>query len=211
MTKLLWFLKPYRHLLAIVLVLALGQAMANLFLPGLMAMIVDNGIVKGDTQYIWSTGGLMLLVAFGGILCAIVGIFCSSRIALGFGKSVRNQIFTHVEHFSLSEFDTISTASLITRTTNDTTQVQSALVMLLNVMITAPITMIGGIILAVNQNLGLSWIFAVAIPLLLVVILFLMSKAIPLFTVIQMKLDRLNLILAEGLSGVRVILSLIHI
>jgi ATP-binding cassette, subfamily B, multidrug efflux pump len=205
MTKLLWFLKPYRHLLVIVLALALGQAMANLFLPGLMAMIVDNGIVKSDTQYIWSTGGLMLLVTFGGILCAIVGIFCSSRIALGFGKSVRNQIFTHVEHFSLSEFDTISTASLITRTTNDTTQVQSALVMLLNVMITAPITMIGGIILAVNQNLGLSWIFAVAIPLLLVVILFLMSKAIPLFTVIQMKLDRLNLILAEGLSGVRVI------
>jgi ATP-binding cassette subfamily B multidrug efflux pump len=179
--------------------------MSNLFLPGLMAMIVDNGIIKNDTRYIWTTGGLMLLVAFVGILCAIVGIFCASRIALGFGKSVRNQIFTHVERFSPAEFGTITTASLITRTTNDTTQVQNAVVMLLNVMITAPITMIGGIILAVNQDRALSWIFAVALPLLLVVILFLMSKAIPLFTVIQVKLDQLNLVLGEGLSGVRVI------
>ncbi|MBA2396973.1 MAG: ABC transporter ATP-binding protein [Ktedonobacteraceae bacterium] len=205
MTKLLPFLKPYRSLLLIVLMLALGQAMANLFLPGLMANIVDNGIVKNDTHYIWTTGGLMLLVAFAGILCAIVGIFCASRIALGFGRSVRNQIFTHVERFSPAEFGTISTSSLITRTTNDTTQVQNAGVMLLNVMITAPITIIGGIILAVKQDAGLSWIFAVAIPLLLVVIVFLMSRAIPLFTTIQVRLDRLNLILDEGLTGVRVI------
>lgn len=179
--------------------------MANLFLPGLMATIVDNGIVNNDPRYIWTTGGLMLLVALGGILCAIVGIFCSSRIALRFGKSIRNQVFTHVERFSPAEFDTVSTASLITRTTNDTTQVQNALVLFLNVMVTAPITMIGGIILAINQDLGLSWIFAVAIPLLLGVILFLMSQAIPLFTVIQSKLDRLNLILNENLTGVRII------
>jgi len=205
MTKLLGFLKPYRNLLGIVLVLALGQALANLVLPSLMAMIVDNGIVRHDVRSIWITGGLMLLVAFGGILCALVGIFCSSRIALGFGKRVRNQMFTHVARFSLADFETISTASLITRTTNDTTQVQNALVLLLNVMITAPLTMIGGIILAVHQDRALSWIFAVAIPLLLVVILFLMKAAIPLFTVIQVKLDRLNLILNEGLTGVRVI------
>lgn len=179
--------------------------MANLFLPGLMATIVDNGIVNNDPRSIWTTGGLMLLVALGGILCAIVGIFYSSRIALRFGKSIRNQVFTHVERFSPAEFDTVSTASLITRTTNDTTQVQNALVLFLNVMVTAPITMIGGIILAINQDLGLSWIFAVAIPLLLGVILFLMSQAIPLFTVIQSKLDRLNLILNENLTGVRII------
>jgi len=170
-----------------------------------MATIVDNGIVHNDPRYIWTTGGLMLLVALGGILCAIVGIFCSSRIALRFGKSIRNQVFTHVMSFSPAEFDTVSTASLITRTTNDTTQVQNALVLFLNVMVTAPITMIGGIILAINQDLGLSWIFAVAIPLLLAVILFLMSQAIPLFTVIQSKLDRLNLILNENLTGVRII------
>ncbi len=170
-----------------------------------MATIVDNGIVNNDPRYIWTIGGMMLLVALGGILCAIVGIFCSSRIALRFGKSIRNQVFTHVERFSPAEFDTVSTASLITRTTNDTTQVQNALVLFLNVMVTAPITMIGGIILAVNQDLGLSWIFAVAIPLLLGVILFLMSQAIPLFTVIQSKLDRLNLILNENLTGVRII------
>lgn len=170
-----------------------------------MATIVDKGIVNNDPRYIWTTGGLMLLVAVGGILCAIVGIFYSSRIALRFGKSIRSQVFTHVMRFSPAEFDTVSTASLITRTTNDTTQVQNALVLFLNVMVTAPITMIGGIILAMNQDLGLSWIFAVAIPLLLGVILFLMSQAVPLFTVIQSKLDRLNLILNENLTGVRII------
>lgn len=179
--------------------------MANLFLPDLMAMIVDNGIAKNDTGYIWTIGSFMLLIASGGILCATVGIFCSSRIALGFGKRVRDQIFAHVARFSLLDFDTISVASLITRTTNDTTQVQNALLLLLNVMITAPITMVGGIVLAANQDLALSWIFAVAIPLLLIIILFLMRQAIPLFTAIQAKLDRLNLILDEGLTGVRVI------
>ena len=166
MIKLLWFLKPYRNILIVVLVLALGQAMSNLYLPNLMANIVDNGIVKNNTAYIWTTGGLMMLVATGGTLSAIIGIFFSSQVAIRSGKIVRAKIFTHVEHFSLHEFDAVGTASLITRTTNDTTQVQNVLLMLLNVMITAPITLIGGIILALNQDVGLSWIFVVIIPLL---------------------------------------------
>lgn len=205
MIKLLQFLKPYRNMLMVVLVLALGQAMSNLSLPNLMANIVDNGIVKNDSSYIWTTGGLMLLVTLGGILCAVTGIFLSSRIAAGFGKTVRAKIFTHVEYLSLHEFDRLSTASLITRTTNDTTQVQTVLVTLLNVMLTAPITMIGGIILAINQDAGLSWIFVVIIPLLVVLIVLLMRWTIPLFTVIQIKLEKLNLILGESLTGVRVI------
>src|SRR5256884_3318798 len=205
MIKLLRFLKPYRAILVLIVVLAFAQAMANLYLPDLMANIVDNGIVKGDTSYIWRTGGIMLLVTMGGILAAVVGIFFSSQVATGFGKIIRAKLFTHVEQFSLHEFDTVSTASLITRTTNDTTQVQQVLVIALNMMITAPFTLIAGIILAFNQDVGLSWILVVVIPILVASIIILMSKAIPLFRVMQVKLDKLNLILDEGLTGVRVV------
>ncbi|HEU5376532.1 MAG TPA: ABC transporter ATP-binding protein [Ktedonobacteraceae bacterium] len=205
MIKLLRFLKPYTFISIVVMVLAFGQTMANLYLPNLMADIVDNGIVKNDTGYIWSIGGLMLLVAIGGTICAVVGIFFSSQVATGFGKIIRAKLFTHVERFSLHEFDTVSTASMITRTTNDTTQVQQVLVLVLNMLITAPITLIAGIILAVNQDLQLSWILVVIIPVLVLTIILLMSQAIPLFRIMQVKLDKLNLILDEGLTGVRVI------
>lgn len=205
MIKLSRFLKPYSFILLFVVILAFGQAMANLYLPTLMADIVDKGIVGNNIGYIWQTGGLMSLVAIGGTICAVVGILFSSQTATGFGKIVRARLFNHVEHFSLHEFDTVSTASLITRTTNDTTQVQQVLIIVLNMIITAPITLVGGIILALNQDLGLSWIFVVMIPVLVLTIVLLMSKAIPLFQIIQVKLDKLNLILDEGLTGVRVV------
>ncbi len=205
MIKLLRFLKPYRPILVLVILLAFAQALANLYLPTLMADIVDNGIVKGDTNYIWRTGGIMAVIAIGGTIAAVIGIFFSSQVAVGFGRIVRGKIFTHVEQFSLHEFDTMSTASLITRTTNDTTQVQQLLVIVLNMMITAPITLIAGIILAINQDVGLTWILVAVIPLLVLSIILLMSNAVPLFRLVQVKLDRLNLILNEDLSGVRVI------
>ncbi|HLG78651.1 MAG TPA: ABC transporter transmembrane domain-containing protein, partial [Ktedonobacteraceae bacterium] len=205
MIKLLRFIRPYRMTLILVLVLAFAQSTANLYLPTLMADIVDQGIVKGDTNYIWRVGGLMLLVAIGGALCAIVGSFFSSRVATGFGKIIRGKIFTHVEHFSLHEFDTVSTASLITRTTNDTTQVQQVLVMTLGMLITAPLTLVVGVVLAIQQDAGLSWILVVVIPVLVAAIALLMSQAIPLFRSMQTKIDKLNLILGEGLAGVRVI------
>jgi ATP-binding cassette subfamily B protein len=205
MIKLLRFMKPYRAILVLVVVLAAAQALSNLYLPNLFADIVDNGIVKGDTGYIWRFGGLMLLVTLGGTVAAVIGIFFSSQVASGFGKIIRARLFTHVQQFSLHEFDTVSTASLITRTTNDTTQVQQVMIVMLNMMITAPITLVAGIILAVNQDVGLSWILVVVIPILVASILILMSKAIPLFRVMQVKLDRLNLILDEGLTGVRVV------
>jgi ATP-binding cassette, subfamily B, multidrug efflux pump len=205
MIKLLRFLKPYRFTLFWVLVLAFAQAMSNLYLPTLMADIVDNGIIKGDTGYIWRIGGLMTLVAIGGTICAIVGIFYSSQVATGLGKIIRAKLFTHVERFSLHEFDSVGTASLITRTTNDTTQVQQFVVIALNMMITAPMMAIGGVILAVNQDVGLSWILVVVIPVLLSAILLLLSKAVPMFRLMQIKLDKLNLILDEGLTGVRIV------
>ncbi len=205
MIKLLRFMKPYRPILVFVVVLAFLQAMANLYLPTLFANIVDNGIIKGDTGYIWRTGGIMLLITLAGTIAAVVGIFFSSQVATGFGKIIRARLFTHVSQFSLHEFDSVSASSLITRTTNDTTQVQQVMILMLNMMITAPFTLIAGIILALNQDVGLTWILVVVIPILVGAIVILMSKAIPLFRIMQKKLDKLNLILDEGLTGVRVV------
>ncbi|TMC19747.1 MAG: ABC transporter ATP-binding protein [Chloroflexi bacterium] len=205
MIKLLRFMKPYRPILVLVVVLAFLQAMANLYLPTLFANIVDNGIIKGDTGYIWRTGSIMLLITLGGTIAAVVGIFFSSQVATGFGKIIRARLFTHVAQFSLHEFDSMSTSSLITRTTNDTTQVQQVMILVLNMMITAPFTLIAGIILALNQDVGLTWILVVVIPILVGTIVLLMSQAIPLFRIMQKKLDKLNLVLDEGLTGVRVV------
>lgn len=205
MIKLFRFLKPYRLSIALVFVLVFLQSLANLYLPTLMADIVDIGIVKNDIPYILRIGGLMLLVTLVGTICAIIGSFFSAKVAVGFGRLVRAKIFTHVEQFSLHEFDQVGSASLITRTTNDTNQVQQVLIIILNMMISAPLMAIGGIILAISQDVGLSWILVAAIPILVLAIFFIMRAAIPLFQVMQVKLDKLNLILDEGLTGVRVI------
>lgn len=205
MIRLFRFLKPFRAQITLVLLLAFLQSVANLYLPTLMADIVDKGIVRGDNDYILRIGGIMLLITLGGTLCTILGAFFAARVAVGFGRIVRRQLFSHVEQFSLHEFDTVSTASLITRTTNDTNQVQQVLVILMTMMITAPMMAIGGVILALAQDTTLAWILVVAVPILVVAILVLMRSAIPLFTIMQKKLDRLNLVLDEGLTGVRVI------
>jgi ATP-binding cassette subfamily B multidrug efflux pump len=205
MIRLLRFMKPYRGFIAIVLVFAFLQSVANLYLPTLNADIIDNGVVKNDTGYILRLGGFMLLITVGGALCAVAGAFFASRSAVGFGRIIRAKLFTHVEQFSLHEFDTMSTASLITRTTNDTNQVQQVLVIILTLVVTAPMTAIGGIILAWQQDASLVWVLVVAMPVLVVSIVLIMSKAIPLFRVMQTKLDKLNLVLDEGLTGVRVI------
>jgi ATP-binding cassette subfamily B protein len=170
-----------------------------------MADIVDKGIAAFDTGYIWKTGGFMALVAIGGTICAIVGIYFASRVATGMSKSIRAAIFKRVQQFSLHEFDSVSTASLITRTTNDTAQIQQVMVMMLSWLITAPITLIVGIILALNQDVGLSWVLVAIMPILIGTILFLLFKAVPLFTIMQTKVDKLNLIIDENLTGVRVV------
>jgi ATP-binding cassette subfamily B protein len=205
MIKLLRFLKPYKLLLVLIFVLAVGQSLANLYLPNLMADIVNNGIATFDTGYIWKTGGIMALVAIGGTICAVIGIYFASHVATGMVKAVRAEVFKRVQEFSLHEFDSISTASLITRTTNDTVQIQQVMVMILSWLITAPITLVVGVILALNQDVGLSWVLVAISPILIGIIIILLIKAIPLFTVMQKKLDRLNLILDENLTGVRVV------
>jgi len=205
MIKLLRFLKPYQFLLGVIVVLAVGQASANLYLPNLMSDIVNHGIAAFNTAYIWKTGGVMALVALGGTACALVGIYFSSRVATGMCQTLRSEVFNKVQRFSLHEFDMVSTASLITRTTNDTTQIQQVMVMILGMLITAPITLVVGIILALHQDVGLSWILVAIMPVIVAVVLFLLVKAVPLFSLMQVKIDKLNLILDENLTGVRVV------
>lgn len=207
MIKLVRFLKPFRMQVAFVLLLVLLQTFAELFLPMLMSDIVDTGVVKGDIPYILKIGAFMLLVAAGGAICSIAASFLSAKSSAGFGKIVRSRVFSHVESFSLQEFDKIGTASLITRTTNDITQVQQVLTMMMRIMIMAPMMCIGGIVMTISKDAKLSLVFIVVIPILVAAILIVIKKGIPLFKVMQVKLDKLNLVLREGLTGIRVIRS----
>jgi ATP-binding cassette, subfamily B, multidrug efflux pump len=203
--RLLGLIKPYRGFIAIILGMAFLQSLANLYLPTLMADIVDNGIVKSNVGYIIRVGGLMVLITLGGAACAVAGSFFSSQVAIGFGRILRGRIFKHVEQFSLHEFDSFSTASLITRTTNDTTQLQQVLTMIFGMVITAPMMAIGGVILALAQDRPLTIVLVVVMPLVVTIFMVIIRQAIPLFQAMQFKLDRLNLVLNEGLTGVRVI------
>lgn len=205
MFKLAKYLKPYAASIAAILILLFFQAISELYLPTLMADIVDTGIIKGDTAYILRVGGLMLLVAAGGAVCVILSSLLSSRTAMGFGRDLRRKVFSHIESFSLHEFDKISTASLITRTTNDVTQVQQVFMMILRMMVSAPMMCIGGIIMAVSKDAKLSLVIVVVLPVLVGAVLLIAGRGIPLFKAIQAKLDRLNLVLREELMGIRVI------
>ena len=205
MLKLFALIRPFRASVAIVAALALAQSLANLYLPRLMADIVDHGIVPGDTRKILQIGGLMLLVAIAGTVAAVAGSYFSAKVATGFGRVVRSRVFDRVSHFSVHQFDRFSTASLITRTTNDTTQVQGVLLMLLGMAISAPMMAIGGVALSLSQDAKLARVLIAVIPILAVVFFVIMWKAVPLYQLMQVQIDRLNLVLDEGLSGVRVI------
>lgn len=205
MLKLLLNLKPFTLTIFFILVFISGQAMAELALPTLMSDVVNNGMMQGDTRYILTYGAYMLLVALVSSACSIIGSFFSARVALGLGKNLRNMVFTRVENYSLHEFDKLGTASLITRTTNDIVQIQTVLVMMLRFMIYSPIMCVGGIIMAVSRDKGLTNVLVVAIPLLIALIAGLAVSVMPAFKVMQKKLDRLNMVLRENLTGIRVI------
>jgi ATP-binding cassette, subfamily B, multidrug efflux pump len=205
MLKLFRLLAPHRGPVAIVLVLSLAQSISSLLLPRLMSDIVDKGIVRGDQRAILEVGGLMLLMSIVATACAIAGSYYSARVATGFGRILRGALFARVEHLSIHQFDRFGSASLVTRTTNDTTQVQMMVIMLLTMVITAPMMAIGGIILAVSQDAALAWVLIAVMPVMAVVFGLILRGAIPLSQAIQTKIDRLNLVLGEGLSGVRVI------
>ncbi|BFH65677.1 ABC transporter ATP-binding protein [Paenibacillus azoreducens] len=207
MLKLFRNLKPYRMLILFVFVLVFFQSMSDLYLPTLMSDIVNKGIINGDIPYIWKIGGFMLLVALGGVFCSIGASYLSAKVAGGFAKNLRSRVFQHVQNFSLQEFDKLGTASLITRTTNDITQMQQVLTMILRMMISAPMMCIGGIIMAVSKDAKLSLVIVVIVPVLAGAIFLIASKGLPLFKAMQVKLDKLNRVLRENLTGIRVIRS----
>lgn len=188
-----------------ILVLLFFQSLAELYLPTLMADIVDTGIVKGDTQYILRIGGVMLLVTGASAICLVLSSYLSAKTATGLGRDLRTRMFSRVESFSLHEFNQFGTATLITRTTNDITQIQMVLMMILRMMVSAPMMAIGGIIMAVAKDRKLSLLLVVVVPVLAGAILLIASKGVPLFRAMQIKLDKLNLVLREGLTGIRVI------
>lgn len=205
MLRLYKYLKPFTAMVIGVVIFVSLQALGDLYLPTLMSDIINKGVMQGDTHEILRIGGVMILVAFGGIVCSTIASFLSAKAASGLGASIRSKVFRQVESFSLHEFDQLGTATLITRTTNDITQIQTVTVMIMRMMISAPIMCVGGIILAYRRDASLTWVLAIAIPTLVFVIVILATKMMPLFKKVQVKVDRINLVLREKLTGIRVI------
>lgn len=205
MKKIAKYLKKYSLQIFFVLAFAFGQTMADLNLPNIMSDIVDVGIINGDTNYILKRGGIMLLVALAGGACSVILGLLAAKIAVGVSRDLRYDVFSHVEEFSLSEFNELGTSSLITRSTNDINQIQQVLVMLLRMAVAAPIMFIGALIMAISKDAPLSIIFAVAIPMVLIILGVVSNFSIPLFKSMQVKIDKINRVVREGLMGIRVV------
>jgi ATP-binding cassette subfamily B protein len=204
------FLAPYRGPLAIVIVLLLVQAIGNLYLPELNADIINNGVVTGDVGYIVRVGLGMLAVTLVLGVTAIVGVYYSARTAMAFGRDVRGAMFRSVQRFALREMNEFGTPSLITRNTNDVQQVQMFVIMALTIMISAPIMAIGGVVMALRQDVVLSSLLLVVVPLMGVFIGLVVARALPLFRATQRKIDAVNRVLREQLTGVRVIRAFVR-
>ena len=205
MLKLFKGLKPYWTLVIGVLVLVFISTMTDLELPDLMSDIVDTGIVQGDVSYILGRGGVMLLVALLGTVCTILTSYLSSKIGMGFSRDLRKKVFEKVESFSLTEINEVGTASLITRTTNDINQVQMVVIMMMRMMLSAPLMIVGALIMALGKDVELSKVILVVIPIIIVTIAIIAKFTLPMFQKMQNKIDKLNLVVRENLTGIRVI------
>ncbi len=205
MLKLFKGLKPYWTLVIGVLVLVFISTLTDLELPDLMSDIVDTGIVQGDVSYILGRGGVMLLVALLGTVCTILTSYLSSKIGMGFSRDLRKKVFEKVESFSLTEINEVGTASLITRTTNDINQVQMVVIMMMRMMLSAPIMIVGALIMALRKDVELSKVILVVIPIIIVTIVIIAKFTLPMFQKMQNKIDKLNLVVRENLTGIRVI------
>lgn len=204
------YLRPYWRQLVLVMILLLIGAIGNLTLPDLNADIIDQGVAKGDTDYILRTGAVMLGVTAILAVASVLAVYFGAQVAMRFGRDVRSAIFTKVETFSQVEVNRFGSASLITRNTNDVQQVQTLVFVALTVMISAPILIVGGVIMALRTDVPLSGLLLVILPLMAGVIGLVMSRAIPLFQAVQAKLDRINQVMRETLSGVRVIRAFVR-
>lgn len=204
------FLAPFKGLIVLVLALSLLGTMAALLLPSLNAQIIDDGIAKGDTDFIWRTGAIMLGVSLVQAACSITGVYFGAKVAMAFGRDLRAAIFDRVLTFSARELNKFGAPSLITRNTNDVQQVQMLVLMSATMLLSAPITMIGGIIMAVREDVGLSWLVAVAVPVLVIAVALIISRMGPLFKVMQGRIDTVNRVLREQITGIRVVRAFVR-
>jgi len=209
-TLLSTVLAKYKKLIWIVIVFQAIQALAGLYLPTLNADIINNGVVKHDIGYIWTYGGIMLLVTFAQVIFSISSVYVGSRLAMGFGRDVRKMLFHQVNDFSSREVAQFGAPSLITRITNDVQQVQMLVLMTCTLILGAPFTAIGGIILAMRQDLGLSRILMVSIPILAVLLSLIIGSMVPTFRRMQERIDRINEILREQLTGIRIVRAFVR-
>jgi ATP-binding cassette, subfamily B, multidrug efflux pump len=204
------FLRPYGRPLALIVTLQLAATIGTLYLPTLNADIIDNGVIKGDTGYILTLGGIMVAISLGQICCSVGAVFFSARTAMAVGRDLRAAVFHRVQDFSAREVGRFGAPSLITRTTNDVQQVQMLALMTFTLMVTAPIMCIGGIVLALNQDVQLSGLLVIIVPVLAIAVTLIISRMRPLFRSMQTRIDGLNRILREQISGIRVVRAFVR-
>lgn len=204
------YLRPQRRLLIAVVVFQLAQSIASLYLPTLNADIIDEGVAKGDTGYILRVGSLMLFITLLQIACAVTAVYFGAKAAMGMGRDLRGAIFTRVGEFSEQEVTRFGAPSLITRSTNDVQQVQQLVLMSATLMVAAPMLSIGGVIMAVRQDAQLSWLIAFSVPVLLVGVGIIISRMVPLFRSMQVRIDTVNRVLREQLAGIRVVRAFVR-
>jgi ATP-binding cassette subfamily B protein len=204
------YLKPHWKLLVGVVIFQLASSVAILWLPSLNASIIDNGVIKGDTGYILEFGGIMLLVTLAQVACAIIAVYFGAKTAMSFGRDIRAAVFHRVADFSGREVAKFGAPSLITRSINDVQQVQILVLMTCTMLVSAPMLAIGGVIAALEQDVGLSWILAIAVPLMLIAIGSIIIRVVPQFRLMQSRIDRVNLVLREQLMGIRVVRAFVR-
>jgi ATP-binding cassette subfamily B protein len=203
-------LAPYRPWLAAVVALQFVGVVAMLYLPSLNADIIDNGVAKGDTGYIVRTGGLMLGVSLVQIVCSVAAVWFGARTAMGFGRDVRAALFQRVGTFSQREVQHFGAPSLITRGTNDVQQVQMLVLMACTIAVSSPIMMVGGVIMALREDVGLGWILAVVVPTLFLCVGLVVSRMVPSFRLMQARIDEVNRVLREQITGIRVVRAFVR-
>jgi ATP-binding cassette, subfamily B, multidrug efflux pump len=204
------FMRPYRKWLAIVVVMQFLQTLAALYLPTLNADIIDYGVVKGDTGYIFGTGAIMLGIAFGQIIASLLAVYFGAKTAMAVGRDMRGALFDRVQAFSTREVGHFGTPSLVTRTTNDVQQVQMLVLMTLTMMLSAPFIGVGAIIMALRQNVTLSGLLLVIVPVLGIIVTILVKRMRPLFKLMQVRIDGINRVLREQITGIRVIRAFVR-
>jgi len=202
--------RPYLGLIAVIVVLQLVQSIANLYLPSLNAHIIDDGVAKGDTAVIMHLGGIMLAVTFAQVVCAVGAVYAGARVAMSVGRDLRAGVFDHVQTFSARELGQFGAPSLITRTTNDVQQVQLVVFMTFTILVAAPVMMVGGVIMALREDVQLSGLLLVIVPVLIAILGFAMVRLRPLFGSMQKRIDAINRIMREQITGIRVIRAFVR-